>query len=219
MTSPPAFTEGSATPVAEGPSTGPVVIFAHGAGAGPDSEFMQQVAKGLVSQGIAVVRFEFPYWTKIRTTGKRRPPNRQPQLQQSMLEVAAPYQHRPLWLMGKSMGARVAFTCADRLHAMGAIGLGFPFHPQGKPERHRLDELHNRRACNLIVQGTHDGMGKQAWVEQQSLPANLHIEWVATGNHDLVPHKSSGLDAQASWHQVVLLVSRFIKDEEWRLSL
>lgn len=205
--------------ISEGPATGPIVIFAHGAGAGPESAFMREVASGLVEQDIAVVRFEFPYWAQIRTTGKRRPPNRQPQLQQALLEITAQYQHRPIWLMGKSMGARVAFSCADQLNAVGTIGLGFPFHPQGKPEKNRTDELHNHRDGNLIVQGTHDSMGKQAWVEQQALPANLHIKWLATGNHDLVPHKSSGLDAHASWQRVVLYVSQFIKDQEWRLSL
>lgn len=205
--------------IAEGPATGPIVIFAHGAGAGPESEFMREIAQGLVRQGIAIVRFEFPYWAQIRATGKRRPPNPQAQLQDALIEIAARYQHRPLWLMGKSMGARVAFLCADQLNALGTIGLGFPFHPQGKPEKNRTTELHNQRACNLVVQGTHDGMGNQAWVEQQALPENLHINWLATGNHDLVPHKSSGLDARASWQRVVLYVSQFIKDEEWRLSL
>ena len=205
--------------IEEGTGTGPVVIFAHGAGAGPESDFMQNVARGIVDHDITVVRFEFPYWAQIRNTGTRRPPDRHPHLQQAMLEVAAAYQHRSLWLMGKSMGARVAFTCADQLNAVGAIGLGFPFHPQGKPEKSRIDELHNGRECNLIVQGTHDGMGKHAWVNQQTLPKNLHVEWLATANHDLVPHKSTGLDARASWHHVVTYVSRFIKEREWRLSL
>lgn len=206
-----------------GPKQGPVVVFAHGAGAGPESDFMQRVSEFITQQGIGVARFEFPYWTQIRLTGKRRPPNPQPQLQQAMREIASAYANRPLWLMGKSMGARVAFTCADTLNAQGAIGLGFPFHPhkktQDKPQSTRTHELSNQRRCNLVVQGTHDPMGKLDWVNQQQLPENLHIAWVETGNHDLIPHKSTGLDANESWRLIAAQVVHFIQDEEWRLSL
>lgn len=205
--------------IESGPQQGPLVVFAHGAGAGPQSDFMQTVSESIAQQGIGVVRFEFPYWTQIRLTGKRRPPNPQVQLQQALVEIASDYPNRPLWLMGKSMGARVAFKCADALNVEGVIGLGFPFHPQGKPETTRTHELSNQRRVNLIVQGTHDPMGKVAWVNQQPLPANLHLAWIETGNHDLVPHKSSGLDAQQSWHLVAMHVARFIQDEKWRLSL
>lgn len=202
-----------------GPDSGPLVIFAHGAGAGPESSFMHSFAQYLAAEALAVVRFEFPFWTQRRITETRRPPNPQAQLDEAMERIAADYPDRSIWLMGKSMGARVAFRCADRLAVEGCIGLGFPFHPQGKPDKTRTHELFNQRQCNLVVQGTHDPMGKQAWVQQQRLPSNLRMLWCSTGNHDLVPHKSSGLTAQASWQGLALQVAHFIKDKEWRLSL
>lgn len=202
-----------------GPESGPLVLFAHGAGAGPDSPFMDCFAHQLAAKGLAVVRFEFPFWTQRRITATRRPPNPQAQLDDAMARMVERYPSRPIWLMGKSMGARVAFRCADKLAVAGCIGLGFPFHPQGKPDKTRTHELFNQREGNLVVQGTHDPMGKQAWVHQQRLPSNLHMLWCSTGNHDLVPHKSSGLTAQASWQALALQVADFIKDKEWRLSL
>ena len=54
---------------------GPTFIFAHGAGAGMDSEFMNRVATGLAERGIRVVRFEFPYMIERRLHGKKRPSN------------------------------------------------------------------------------------------------------------------------------------------------
>lgn len=195
----------------DGQNYEPVIVFAHGAGAGPDSPFMQTISAHLVAQQIAVMRFEFPYWTQVRAQGKRRPPNPQPVLQQCMQEVAASLGSRPLWLMGKSMGARVAFQVADKVGAQGAIGLGFPFHPPAKKDKTRTHELDNECAKNLLLHGTRDPFGRQDWVEQQVLPANLELNWVAEGDHDLVPKKATGISAQQSWQHIASSIATFIR--------
>ncbi|RUO32060.1 alpha/beta hydrolase [Aliidiomarina sedimenti] len=199
-----------------------VLVFAHGAGAGPQSEFMHSMAAKLAHQGLAVLRFEFPYWTQVRETGRKRPPNKQDVLQQAMQDVVSKAangtaQGKPLWLMGKSMGARVAFQSYDPLHragfnVKGCVGLGFPFHPPGKQDKTRTHELINGAAKNLVIHGSKDPFGKQSWVESQSLAAQLMVEWVAGGNHDLVPNKSTGISANESWQQVAERVARFIKE-------
>ena len=194
----------------DGEAYEPVIVFAHGAGAGPDSPFMQAMSENLVAQHIAVVRFEFPYWTQVRRQGKRRPPNPQKELQACMQDVAASVGSRPLWLMGKSMGARVAFQVADKIAARGAIGLGFPFHPPAKKDKTRTHELYNDCAENLLIHGTHDPFGRQEWVTEQQLPANLQLDWVSQGNHDLVPGKKAGISAEQSWLQIAQRVAKFI---------
>ncbi|MFA0069966.1 alpha/beta family hydrolase, partial [Vibrio breoganii] len=62
-------------------------IFAHGAGAGMDHEFMQSVAKGLAFKGIRVIRFNFPYMIKRAEDGKRRPPDRAPKLLEAYQDI------------------------------------------------------------------------------------------------------------------------------------
>ncbi len=57
-----------------GNSRDPLFIFAHGAGAGSDSEFMQRMAELIAAQEIYVVRFDFPYMEQRAIDGKRRPP-------------------------------------------------------------------------------------------------------------------------------------------------
>lgn len=188
------------------------VVFAHGAGAGSDSPFMQFMAQNLENEGLRVVRFDFPYWEQVRSSGVKRPPNPQPVLQQRMLQVAAEFAGKRLWLMGKSMGARVAFQCVEEAGARGAIGLGFPFHPPAKRERTRTHELINSAPANLVVQGTLDPFGKQEWVSQQKLPENLHVEWVEKAKHDLVPNKSTGVSDKESWCQIATQVATFIKE-------
>ena len=44
-------------------------VLAHGAGAGMDHPFMENVARGLASRGIATLRYQFPYMER----GSKRP--------------------------------------------------------------------------------------------------------------------------------------------------
>ena len=56
------------------PHKTPVVVLAHGAGAGMRSDFMEYYATELSERGLGVVRFQFPYME--RSSGGRRPPDR-----------------------------------------------------------------------------------------------------------------------------------------------
>ena len=51
-------------------------VFAHGAGAGQNSEFMQLMAEGIARHNINVLRFNFAYMQLAQELGKRRPPDR-----------------------------------------------------------------------------------------------------------------------------------------------
>jgi hypothetical protein len=58
---------------------------------------------------------------------------------------------------GVGLGARVAAgLVADRLHADGLFLLGFPLHPQNKPEKSDSEILFRATAPMLFVQGTRD---------------------------------------------------------------
>ena len=46
---------------------------AQGAGAGMDSPFMEAITTSLAQRGWQVVRFEFPYMQRQRSTGKKVP--------------------------------------------------------------------------------------------------------------------------------------------------
>jgi predicted alpha/beta-hydrolase family hydrolase len=68
----------------DGPAKASTTIaLAHGAGAAMDSPFMEFFAKGLGNHGFRAVRFEFPYMAGRRTTGKRKPPDREPVLRET----------------------------------------------------------------------------------------------------------------------------------------
>lgn len=190
-----------------------LILFAHGAGAGPESAFMQSISSALTAAGQQVECITFPYWQQVLATGKKRPPDKATALDAAFIATARALQaqapKQPLLLMGKSMGARVAFRCADELNALAAIGLGFPFHPPQRPEKHRLAELVNQRQQNLIIHGTRDPFGKPEWLAEQALPSNILLQWCAHGDHDLRPPKRVGTET-AAWNWVAAQVVEFI---------
>lgn len=177
-----------------GPENGPICLFAHGAGAPMDSDFMEAVAQGLGEHGIKVVRFEFPYMQERRETGKKRPPNRQPEL----LECFSQYvkqQQGPVYLMGKSMGGRMASILAaehPELPIQHVFALGYPFHPLNKLEKLRVDHLPDMTCDMTIFQGERDKMGDRDLVSALTLPTNVEIVWLEDGDHDLKPRVKSG---------------------------
>ena len=136
---------------------GPLLILAHGAGANMESAFMERVSTELADRKVAVLRFDFPYMQRARLEGRRRPPDRAPRLidaWQSVLDHARKPK-RPLFLGGKSMGGRMAsMLLAERKprDIAGAVYLGYPLHPPGKPERLRIEHLPRRRGPPAVRQ-------------------------------------------------------------------
>ncbi|MCO1335255.1 alpha/beta hydrolase [Microbulbifer sp. OS29] len=190
-------------------------LFAHGAGAPMDSEFMQCFAQGLCERGVEVVRFEFPYMAQRRTGGSKRPPNTMPQLQQCFREQIQQYsQELPLFIGGKSMGGRVASLLADEYwqkeEIAGLVCLGYPFHPQGKPKKLRTEHLLELHCPTLVVQGDRDPLGNRQEVDSYGLSVAIDIEWLEDGDHDFKPRRASGFTRLQHWHKAVELAAQFM---------
>lgn len=201
------------TNIAITPKTELQWLFAHGAGAPMDSEFMNVVAEGVAAAGITVKRFEFPYMDERRQTGKKRPPNRAPILlqhfQQAIEQVGESAQ---CVIGGKSMGGRMASLLASEYpnDIKGVVCLGYPFHPIGKVEKTRIDHFADMTVPHCIVQGTRDPMGDQTQVEGYSLPEAINVHWLEDGNHDLKPRKMSGLTHEEHINAAISAVVNFI---------
>ncbi len=188
------------------------LLFAHGAGAPMDSEFMETIASHIAGQGVTVVRFEFPYMAERRESGKKRPPDRMPKLM-DCFELVVEEWGGPAKCVGsgKSMGGRVASMMLAEQNVAGAVSLGYPFHPPGKPEKVRKDHWQTMADPWLIVQGTRDTFGKPNEVAEYGLPQCAHIEWLEDGDHDFKPRKSSGLEQKDHWLQAAIWTAEFVK--------
>ncbi|EGQ9054753.1 alpha/beta hydrolase [Vibrio parahaemolyticus] len=198
--------------IVEGPENGPLFVFAHGAGAGMEHDFMTAVAKGLVEQGIRVVRFNFPYMVKRSEDGKKRPPDRAPKLLETYSEVIAHFASSPVVIGGKSMGGRMASLLAEHELVAGIACLGFPFHPPGKPEKFKGDHLASIDKPTLILQGERDTFGKREEFDEFVFSQQVKVSFLPDGDHSFKPRKSSGHTEAGNIALAVEQLSAFINE-------
>jgi predicted alpha/beta-hydrolase family hydrolase len=133
------------------------IVVAHGAGAGMDHPFIAGFARAGADEGLASLRFNFPY-----LEAGRRSPDPEAVLRDAWRAAFAAAETRargePVWASGKSLGGRIAsMAVADgELPAAGLVFLGYPLHPPGKPERIRDEHLYRITVPMLFLQGTAD---------------------------------------------------------------
>lgn len=194
------------------------IVFLHGSGGGPDTEFMNFFAEQGVELGAEVVRPDFPYWEKVRETGKQRPPNKMAVLVDAIDELLGNLQQdsKPLILMGKSLGSRVMLRLADKYSAKAVIALGFPFHPPQKPEKSRLEELEMTQTPGLILQGTRDPFSKpiRKKVEDREkieLPGNWRLQWLDGADHGFAATKAKAANTPKLWQEAADAIKEFIQ--------
>lgn len=195
----------------QGPKDAPLLVLAHGAGAGMEHEFFQQLVP-LLTDEIAVLRFNFPYMQRMLAEQKRRPPDRLDTLIESFNQAIPTTWQGPIFIGGKSMGGRVATHVAlTNTRLSGVIVLGFPFHPPGKPERNKGEHLAQLSTPLLIAQGERDPFGNCSEITPQMLPKQAQLFWVHDGEHSFKPRKKSGLSWQDNLQSVALQIKGFIQ--------
>lgn len=198
-------------------------LFAHGAGAGMDSDFILQMSALLENKGLQVKTFEFPYMQKIRTEGKRRPPDRMPKLLIAFQhELESLCENQFVFIGGKSMGGRVASLLAAANEGerkitirkiSGVICLGFPFHPPKKIEKYRGEHLMNMSVDTLIVQGERDTFGTQAEIESYNFSESVQVEILPDGDHSFKPRVRSGVTLEQNLIQCADLIIDFVETQ------
>ncbi|MEO0793342.1 MAG: alpha/beta family hydrolase [Pseudomonadota bacterium] len=177
------------------------LLLAHGAGAPMDSPFMDAFVVAAAELGIASTRFEFDYMAARRIGGKRRPPPRADKLTPAFEATVQQWANQltssdvPRLVGGKSMGGRIATMIEqNELAERGVVGrvcLGYPFHPQGRPDALRTEHLLKMTSPVLILQGERDPFGKRGELATYGLPSNIQVVWMDDGDHDFGPRGRS----------------------------
>jgi predicted alpha/beta-hydrolase family hydrolase len=186
----------------------PLLVLAHGAGAGEHHPWMLRVARGLAARGVSVVTFDFPYMQARR---KRPDPA-------GVLEDA----YRTVWeevagrapggtcvAGGKSMGGRIASQVAAGNGfvppAAGLVFFGYPLHPPDAPTRRRDAHLATIRTPMLFVHGTRDPFGSPDEMRQltAALPSS-RLQLIEGGDHSLQRSRRSetldeAIETAAQW--------------------
>ena len=191
------------------------MVLAHGAGAGMEHEFMQQMATQLAEHGIEVVLFNFPYMQTMKVEGKRRPPNKAEVLLDHFSALLGHINENlpPLktFIGGKSMGGRMATMVANEVVCEGVVAFGYPFHPPGKPEKTRIAHLPGLAVPLCVVQGERDTFGNRAEIAEYALGKHIQFHFLDDGDHSFKPRKASGFTQQQHIERAASLCAEFIE--------
>jgi predicted alpha/beta-hydrolase family hydrolase len=131
------------------------LVLTHGAGGGIGAPDLAALATRLPRRGVSVALVEQPW----RVAGKRIAA-RPEVLDEGFIAVVNRLRPQtPMYVGGRSAGARVGCRTGRTLGAAGVVALAFPLHPPGRPERSRVDELLGSGLPTLVVQGERDAFG------------------------------------------------------------
>jgi hypothetical protein len=133
-----------------------VLVLGHGAGGGVGAPDLKAATEAALAVNVTTILVEQPY----RVAG-RKSAAPAGQLDTAWIAVIEqlPLAGLPLYVGGRSSGARVACRTAAAVNATGVVCLAFPLHPPGRPEKTRLPELESVAVPVLIVQGESDPFG------------------------------------------------------------
>lgn len=135
-----------------------IMTMAHGAGAGMNHSFMVTLAQSLAEEGIATLRFNFPFLENKK--GRPDTPAVAHQtIEAGILKAQKLFPKLPLFVAGKSFGGRMTsqYMAANPNDAVkGIIFYGFPLHAPGKPSIERAEHLKDVRSPMLFLQGSRD---------------------------------------------------------------
>jgi predicted alpha/beta-hydrolase family hydrolase len=173
------------------PGATATIIVAHGAGAGLEHPFMSGLTRELNAEGLATLRFNFPY----REAGRKfpdRPPVaiaawRAVLATATELADAAESSGEPIWAAGKSFGGRMAsMAVAEGMTPAGLVFVGYPLHPPGNPSKLRDEHLYGLTLPMLFLQGTNDPFAApNAQLDDvvQRIGANAELDWIEGAGH------------------------------------
>jgi len=139
-------------------------VFGHGAGASMRHHFMDTASERLAQNGVATLRYNFPYME-----AGRKVPNPAPILLKTVRAAVAAAASLapglPLIAGGKSMGGRMTSQAAAAEPFEGVLGLaffGFPLHAPGRDSDERGKHLGDVGLPMLFLQGTRDKLANLA---------------------------------------------------------
>jgi uncharacterized protein len=176
------------------------IVFAHGAGAGMNHPFMDNVASALFDRRLATLRYQFPSM-EVRAKRPDLPAVAQATVRAAVAAASQLCPNLMLIAGGKSFGGRMtskAQAASPLPNVAGLLFFGFPLHASGKPSTERAAHLFEVTIPMLFLQGDKDKLAElpliRAVTEKLGARATLHI--VGEADHSFhVPRRSGRTDA------------------------
>ncbi|HTF90970.1 MAG TPA: alpha/beta family hydrolase [Planctomycetota bacterium] len=180
------------------------VLLAHGAGAGHDLPLLAALERSLSAARFEILSFHYPYMTRMRREGGRRPPDPMAVLEaaheRALSELSLLTGGRRALLVGKSMGGRVgSMIAAKGAPARGLVLVGYPLHPAKHPEKERSEHFRALAQPALFLSGTRDALCELPLLRRALRfyggPATLEV--IEGADHDFKRPGAGGRDPLA----------------------
>lgn len=191
-----------------------LLILGHGAGAGMTHAFMEGLANALAEEGIASLRYNFPYMEQK----KKRPdfPAVAHKTIEEVVNFAASTSKLPIFVGGKSFGGRMSSQWASKApksFVKGLIFYGFPLHSPAKPGAERAEHLYSIKAPMLFLQGDRDNLAKLDLLKPvlAKLPTSI-LEVFPGGNHSFRFPKKSGITETEALTRLAKASAKFCQE-------
>lgn len=198
------------------PAAAPVaaLVLGPGAGGGVGAWDLELLARELPESGVSVARYRQPWLVAGRKVAGP-PASLDRGWRPALAAVASAWPGVPLFVGGRSAGARAACRCYEPTDA-GLVALSFPLHPPGKPHKSRVGELASVDGPVLVVQGAADPFGSPADVARALADAGYSGERIVPvpgATHSLAPARSLPAPKVTAREQLVVgAVLTFIAD-------
>jgi hypothetical protein len=176
---------------------GALLVLGHGAGSNARHPFMEQLARALANQGVATLRYNYPYSESGRggMDGERV---RLATVRAAVAAAAASAGSLPIFAGGHSMSGRMTTLAASAGLVEGLAGIvayAFPLHQPRRPDASRAQHLADVAEPMLFVSGDRDRMARldllQETAAELSSPLRLHV--LHSADHSFKVLKRSGL--------------------------
>jgi uncharacterized protein len=193
-----------------------LLVLGHGASTNMRHATMQSIAEGLADEGIASLRYNFPY----SENGKGRDPQAvcTATVRAAVAAARGAAPELPLFAGGHSFGGRMTSTAAAETPLEGVRGLvffSFPLHQPDKPETKRADHLKAVNVPMLFLTGTRDELAELGLLRSvcKKLGSRATLHEVDTADHGYKVLKKS----RTSEENVFAEMARVVR--EWSTGL
>lgn len=197
----------------EPPDASALLVLGHGSGSDMHVPLMVGLANALEAEGVATLRFEFPYSDRSDFVPYSNMPVDSDEVLVATVRAAVECATQlaigvPIFVGGHSLSAHIA-TIADAqttLSASGVVSLGFP----RKGDASRSAHLARTTLPILFVQGTNDSLGSTDEIGEMvgALGQRASLEWIRGASHGFTV---VGRDDADVMNEVAVLISDYTR--------
>lgn len=194
------------------------VAIAHGAGADLNDPLIEAVHRDLTERKFLTLRFNFPFAEAGKTARSDNDEILESAFRSALSVLGRDPTAAPahLFLGGVGLGSKVAAQLSIApMRIDGLFCLGYPLHPQDKPDKATPDVLYRMIAPMLFVQGMRDRACDintlQTILQRVGAPTRLNL--VQEADSTFRTTKKSGIDPASVRAAVVNSVATWIEDQ------